>query len=148
MGKDLKGKELGSGITQRKDGRFEARYTDVTGRRRCIYGNKVSEVKKKLNDVKYELAHGLYSSNPKITVDQWFEEWITTYKEGKIKSSTIEAYRYTYRHISKAIGFMNITDVKMIHLQKIINELADQGYAYSTLTLTRVCMHALLIKRY
>ena len=27
MGKDLKGKELGNGITQRKDGRYMARFT-------------------------------------------------------------------------------------------------------------------------
>lgn len=143
MGKDLKGREIGQGIVQRKDGRYVGRYTDNAGNRKSIYSTKLSEVKRQLNDVKYEVAHGLYSKNPLITVDEWFNEWISTYKEGKIKASTVDAYRYTYRHISKAIGFMRLTDVKMIHLQKIINELADRGYAYSTLTLTRVCMHAL-----
>lgn len=87
--------------------------------------------------------HGLYSKNPVLTVDKWFDEWIKTYKEGKIKESTLEAYKYTYKHISKHIGYMYLEDVKMIHLQKIINDLAEQGYAYSTLTLTRVTMHAL-----
>ena len=29
MGKDLKGKELGVGISQRKDGLYTARFTDV-----------------------------------------------------------------------------------------------------------------------
>ena len=28
MGKDLKGKELGNGITQRKDGVYQGRYVD------------------------------------------------------------------------------------------------------------------------
>ena len=32
MGKDLKGKELGKGITQRKDGRYQARFTDRFGK--------------------------------------------------------------------------------------------------------------------
>ena len=143
MGKDLKGREIGQGIVQRKDGRYVGRYTDNAGNRKSIYSTKLSEVKRQLNDVNYEVAHGLYSKNPVITVDQWFDEWITTYKKGKVKDSTLESYRYPYQHISKAIGFMRLTDVKMIHLQKIINDLADRGYAYSTLTLTRVCMHAL-----
>ena len=32
MGKDLKGKELGIGITQRKDGLYQARYKDRFGK--------------------------------------------------------------------------------------------------------------------
>ena len=36
MGKDLKGKELGNGITQRKDGRYMARFT-VDGKTHTIY---------------------------------------------------------------------------------------------------------------
>ena len=31
MGKDLKGKELGQGIVQRKNGRYEARFTNRFG---------------------------------------------------------------------------------------------------------------------
>ena len=36
MGKDLKGKELGNGITQRKDGRYMAHFT-VDGKTHTIY---------------------------------------------------------------------------------------------------------------
>ena len=45
MGKDLKGKELGKGISQRKDGRYQARFTDRFGKRRCVYGITLKEVK-------------------------------------------------------------------------------------------------------
>ena len=31
MGKDLKGKELGDGLSQKKDGRYCARFTEKTG---------------------------------------------------------------------------------------------------------------------
>lgn len=34
MGKDLKGKELGMGLNQRKDGRYQARFTSVNGKRK------------------------------------------------------------------------------------------------------------------
>ena len=143
MGKDLKGKELGPGLTQRKDGRYEAKYKDRDGKRKSIYGFKLSEVKRKLADVKYEVAHGIYSSDPKLTVNKWFETWIKIYKKDSVKEATLEGYLYTFKHISREIGEMNLKDVKTIHLQTIINSLNESGYAYSTLTLTRVTMHAM-----
>ena len=45
MGKDLKGKELGKGIRQRKDGRYEARLK-VNGVEQQIYSNSLTEIKK------------------------------------------------------------------------------------------------------
>ena len=38
MGKNLKGKELGKGITQRKNGVYHGRYVDRFGDRRSVYG--------------------------------------------------------------------------------------------------------------
>ena len=36
MGKDLKGKELGTGISQRKDKKYQARFVDRFGKRRYV----------------------------------------------------------------------------------------------------------------
>ena len=44
MGKNLKGKELGKGITQRKNGVYHGRYVDRFGDRRSVYGTTVKEV--------------------------------------------------------------------------------------------------------
>ena len=48
MGKDLKGKQLGTGLSQRKDGRYQARLTTNNGKRietcRCERMVDVSEV--------------------------------------------------------------------------------------------------------
>ena len=51
MGKDLKGKELGSGITQRKDGRYMARFT-VDGKTHTIYEFDLNTLKKKFSEKK------------------------------------------------------------------------------------------------
>ena len=40
MGKSLNGKELGKGITQRKDGLYQARFINRFGKRQTLYGNK------------------------------------------------------------------------------------------------------------
>ena len=48
MGKDLTGKELGKGFTQRKDGRYQTRISLGGGKKPiCLYGHTLKEVKKK-----------------------------------------------------------------------------------------------------
>lgn len=51
MGKDLKGRELGKGLYQRKDGRYEAR-TKVNGSDVSIYGFNLRELKKDSQELK------------------------------------------------------------------------------------------------
>ena len=46
MGKDLKGRELGKGILQRKNGKYCARYTNAFGKRIMLYGWDLKELKK------------------------------------------------------------------------------------------------------
>lgn len=50
MGKDLKGKELGQGIVQRKNGRYEARFTNRFGKRISFSGYDLKDVKKRYNE--------------------------------------------------------------------------------------------------
>ena len=46
--KDLTGKELGKGFTQRKDGRYQTRISLGGGKKPiCLYGHTLKEVKKK-----------------------------------------------------------------------------------------------------
>ena len=54
MGKSLKGKECGKGICQRKDGLFEARFTDRRGKRRKKYFKTLPEARNWLEDAKFE----------------------------------------------------------------------------------------------
>ena len=57
MGKDLKGKELGKGLSQRADGRYIARFTSKTGKRKTLYDFKLNELKRKLREAVYEDEH-------------------------------------------------------------------------------------------
>jgi hypothetical protein len=65
MGKDLKGKELGKGISQRADGRYIARFTSKTGKRKTLYDFKLNELKRKLREAVYEDEHGLNGNRRK-----------------------------------------------------------------------------------
>ena len=44
MGKSLNGKELGKGISQRKDGLYQARFVNRFGKRETIYAKTLNEI--------------------------------------------------------------------------------------------------------
>lgn len=79
MGKDNKGKELGKGIRQNKNGRYEARYIDRFGNRKSIYGTSKVEVRNKLQLVLKENDEK-ESVKRRMTVQQWHKEWMDIYK--------------------------------------------------------------------
>ena len=70
LGKDLKGKELGQGIIQKKNGRYEARYIDRFGKRVSISGRDLKDVKKRYNEAIYENDKQI-NVKDNITLDEW-----------------------------------------------------------------------------
>jgi len=75
MGKDLTGKELGKGFTQRKDGRYQTRISLGGGKKPiCLYGHTLKEVKKKREKLLEKTKYGLDIDTHKITLNQWFEK--------------------------------------------------------------------------
>jgi len=143
MGKSLKGKELGTGITQRKDGRYSAKFKSKSGKRIERYFNKLAEARKWLADAKYEDSHGSISSSTDMTVDAWFNYWIDE-KSKTTRYNTVRNYTDRYQHnIQKLIGSMVMDDVKPVHCQNVLNVMDSEGYAGSTMVNTRVTMAAM-----
>lgn len=103
MGKDLKGRELGTGISQLKDGRYIARYTNRYGRRMPpIYSRNLKEVKERLAKAKYEDSLGCTDIVHKnLTLGEVYKLWIRE-KEDSLRPNTISSYMGTYKkHISR-----------------------------------------------
>lgn len=82
MGKDLKGRELGKGLYQRKGGRYEAR-TKINGSDVSIYGFNLRELKKEFQELKEEAQNSIDFRRKHITLNEWFEEWFQTEYTGK-----------------------------------------------------------------
>ena len=124
MGKDLNGKELGEGLSQRKDGRYCARYTDRYGKRKYIYGHKLKEVKDGLNRALYEnkLLLGEVSS-ANLTVDELYQLWYA-WKETVVKGSTLHSYVCIYNScIRPYIGVMYLKNINTLDIQRLFNEI-------------------------
>ena len=88
MGKDIKGKELGEGIYQRKNGLYSARYRGRDGERHEKCSKKLSEVKKWLRDIRYKDEHDSIYSGAKMKVNTWFWFWLDEIKRDSIRHGT------------------------------------------------------------
>lgn len=144
MGKNLKGKELGVGISQRKDGLYTGRFTDRSGKRRQKYFKKLQECRKWIADAQFEDGHGSIGASSNMTVDAWFEYWISEIKEKTVRWSTLNGYRDRYeKNIRHSIGRMIVSDVKPMHCQSILNAMDNSGYSEGSMDKTRMVMSAI-----
>ena len=144
MGKDLKGKELGIGLSQRKDGVYQARYTDRWGKRKTIYGNDIRLLRKQLAE---EIADNERFSNVKedITLDYWFGRWMEVYKNKSVRPNTKREYTHIYqKNISPYLGDRNINTLIKSDIQLLIDTASDNGYAYERQNKIKVILRDML----
>ena len=130
MGKDLKGKELGVGITQRKDGLYQGRYTDRFGKKQTIYERKLADLRKKLaTAIAENINYTSVSQN--ITLDAWFDRWMKIYKEKSIRPNTKREYVHIYnKNISPYIGSRNINSLVKADIQWLVDNAHEDNYKY------------------
>ncbi len=135
--RDNKGRILRSGESQRKDGKYEYKYTDSCGERHSVYSWKLVATDKppegkrdgaSLRDMIKEIERDLLDniSNydaKKITVDTLFERLISLKRNRK--PTTIAMYRSIYNsNIKDRFGNMRVIDIrhsiiKEFYLQKL-----------------------------
>ena len=123
MGKSLNGKELGKGISQRKeDGLYIARFTNRFGKRQVISDKTYNGIQKKLREaiVADEKAINVINSN--MTLDEWYDKWINTCKKN-CRNNTKETYAKHYKRIKNALGWRKLNKLNLVVMQDAINEL-------------------------
>lgn len=130
MGKDLKGKELGVGITQRKDGLYQGRYKDRFGKYKTIYNKKPGDLRKELAIAVAD--NQLYTSvRDEIKLDDWFKRWVDVYKKKSVRPNTLREYTHIYtKSISPILGNRNINSLVKADIQQLIKKVNDDGYLY------------------
>ena len=119
-------------IRQRKDGRWEARYT--VGRdpgsgkqvQRSVYGATQQEVRKKLAKLTAALDAGTYKEPCKMTVGQWLDIWAADYLGG-VKPFTVRSYSDQIRnHIKPALGSVKLEALNAHTIQEFYNSLGAE----------------------
>ena len=123
----------GSGtIRQRKDGRWEARFTvgrdPGTGKQiqRSVYGSTQKEVRQKLSQAIAAVDEGTYTAPSKMTVGQWLDIWAAEYLGG-VKPKTVESYNCQIRnHIKPAMAAIKLDALDAHTVQKFYNRLSAE----------------------
>ncbi len=130
MGKDLKGKELGIGITQRKDGLYQARYKDRFGKNKTIYNARLGDIRKELA-IAIADNQNFTSVSDNINLDAWFNRWVEVYKKKSVRPNTLREYTHIYnKNISPYLGNRNINSLVKSDIQILIDRAADNNYKY------------------
>lgn len=130
MGKDLKGKELGRGLSQRPDGRYMGR-AQVEGKPIVLYGWKVKELKKELAKAVDDLKRSNLlpeEDGTGITLSEWFEEWYSKYKAPTLKDGGSSAYKRKFlNYYGVRIGSKYLADIRQLHVQTAIADMVESG---------------------
>lgn len=127
MGKSLNGKELGKGISQRKeDGLYIARFTNRFGKRQLVSDKTYNGVQKKLREaiVADEKAINVVSSN--MTLDEWFDKWMDTCKKN-CRNNTKDTYTRQYKRVSNDLGWRKLNKLNLVVMQEAINKLRSDN---------------------
>lgn len=144
--KDTKGRILRKGEFQRKDGKYEYKYTDSTGTRRSVYSWKLVQTDKlpqskgrcrALRDIEKDIERDMldmcgeyYISSP--TLNEVFDTFISN--SAGLRLSTINAYTFTYNaNVRNDIGKKKVSEVRYSDIKRFYVHLAkDKGLKANT----------------
>ena len=127
MGKSLNGKELGKGISQRKeDGLYIARFTNRFGKRQVVYDKTYNGVQKKMREAVVADDKAINVVNSNMTLDEWFEKWMDTCKKN-CRNNTKDTYARHYKRVRQALGWRKLSKLNLVVMQDAINELQSDN---------------------
>ena len=130
MGKNLNGKEIGKGIGQRPDGRYEARAT-INGVKIHLYNMSLQELKKEFEAEKEKIIRGEVTEKSNTLLSDWYDEWFTKCKSPALKSDVSRKVydrkiRNTYVRV---LGEKIVNTISQLDIQNATNILSSEGYA-------------------
>lgn len=134
MGLNKKGKELGVGFSQRKDGLYCARFTVEKGKRVSLYSKSLTELRKMKDEYLMGYNQKKQERNKKCserTLNEIFDEYIENEAPLKLKRNTAVIYRQCYNnHIRESIGKQPISSISAKDLMAFFQKLTWLSLSY------------------
>ena len=129
--KDNKGRVLEKGESQRNDGTYMYRWTDLSKKRQTIYARTLNELRQKELQVKRtEIISGVSWESNKITVRELIDRYLSL---KKVRITTEQKYRYLINMLDKMqILDIPIKDIKTSLAKQYMITLSNMGYSYGT----------------
>ena len=130
--RDQKGRILKTGESQRNDGHYMFRYTDIHKKRRYVYAKTLEELRQKEADIQRDTVDGIDYAAGEMTVI----ELVTRYMNLKrsLKENSFRAYDSVINRIREApFGQKQIRHVKLSDAKSWFVSLHDRGYKQNTI---------------
>lgn len=110
-------------VRQRPDGRWEARFY-IDGKRRSVYGDKQTDVVKKMREALTQKDNGYAFEPTRATLAQWLDTWLEEYVKPHNKHQTYTTYKTLIEtHIKSELGRFKITALSPTQIQTFYNNL-------------------------
>lgn len=131
--KDAKGRVLQNGESQRKDGRYVYQYKDISGKRKSIYSNNLSDLRKQEKKINRDLDDKINTYKAEITLNEQFNKYISL--KTQLRNSTRQNYIDLWNHNLRdnVLGNKRLCDIKKSDILKFYNSLLERGLKYSTI---------------
>ena len=126
---------------KREDKRYEKKITvgrnfDGSLNRLSVYAATQKELESKVAEIKVQIEQGIYLSSDTALFGKIAENWIEHFKP-----TISEKMRLRYKGIIKGklqpLAEMRVRDLRPMHLQVIINEMAKDGYAQKSMQMVK-----------
>lgn len=131
MGKSLKGKELGTGISQRQDGLYQARFTNRFGKRQVIYDKSYNGIQKKMREAKVADDREINVVNTDMTLDEWYAKWMDVCKKN-CRNNSKETYARHYKRVKEVLGWRKLNKLNLVVMQEALNGLRTDNEGKNT----------------
>ena len=135
---------LRKGESQRKDGKYDFRWTSPDGKRHSIYAATLEELREKENDIQRDSLEGIKAEARYVTLNDVFTLWAQV-KRG-LKDNTFQNYLYLYRQfVEPDFGKSKVSALKKSDVKQFYNTLADErGLQVSTIDSVHTVLHQVL----
>lgn len=130
--KDSKGRVLKDGESQRANGTYDYRYTDIHKKRRCIYAKSLTELRKKEDELRRDMADGIDYAAGDMTVAELVDRYMNL-KRG-LKQNSLRSYGSAVKRIhADPFGQNPIKTVKLSDAKGWFVFLHDSGIKQNTI---------------
>ncbi len=138
-----KERRLPKGISKRADGRYQGRFT-FQGERFTLYDRDIKTLQKKMADARYEMEHGIYMNAQHMSLNSFFETWLSEIKENTVKANTISVYMEIYKiHIAPTLGKLQVSSINKLMVQRLLNNMSKNGLSANTLAKTKAILYSI-----
>ena len=136
-------------ISQRKDGRWEARisvgYRNGKQVRKCIYGSTREEVNRKLVTSLAKVQEGQTLPDERITVEKFLDTWLEGTARARLRESTFARYKILIeKHVKPHIGKQPVARLTPVRVQRLWADLQKDQLSPRTIIQVRAILRVAL----